>query len=129
VQSARTMRRSLNAGNPAPIRGGYAASSGAYLFFCGAVVVTVGLLVFASLALGPRDVEQTALQRVSRPVATIQFLPDGKGLCRRIKFHNDSGRFEHDGTGPCRNQISDQFLVESAVSKRSDALAKVFKFR
>jgi hypothetical protein len=128
VQSARAMRRSSNARRRGPSRGGYAASGGAYLFFCVTVVLTVGLLVFASFALGPRAVEPVALQRAGTPVATIQFTPDGKGLCRRVKFHNDSGRFENDGTGPCRNMISDQFLVET-VSPRAEALARVFKFR
>lgn len=121
------MRRPSSARSPVP-SGGYAASRGAYLFFCAAVVVTVALLTFAGFVLGPRSVEIAVQQQAGIPVATIQFTPDGKGLCRRVKFHNDSGRFEHDGAGPCRNQISDQFLVET-VSRRADALARVFKFR
>ena len=109
-------------------RGGYAASGGAYLFFCVAVVLTVAMLTFASLVLGPRDVEPVVLQQPGYRVATIQFTPDGKGLCRRLKFYNESGRFEDDGSGPCRNLIPDQMLVET-VSRRADALARVFKFR
>src|SRR5262245_53666877 len=124
------MRQTSHARSPVPVRGGYAASRGAYLFFCGAVVVTVALLTFASFFLGPRSVESAVQQQPQPgiPVATIQFTPDGKGLCRRVKFYNENGRFEHDGSGPCRNQISDQFLVET-VSRRADALARVFKFR
>jgi len=122
------MPRPWNSRNRAISRGGYAASSGAYLFFSVAVVLTVALLTFASLVLGPRDLQSVALQQPGMKIATIQFTPDGKGMCRRLKVHNDNGRFEDDGSGPCRNPIPDQTLVET-VSRRGDALARVFKFR
>jgi hypothetical protein len=112
-----------------PSRGHYRAPRGAYLFFCVAVALTVALLICASLLLPARVVQGAATQEVGHPVATIQFTPDRQGLCRQLLFHNDTGRFEHAGTGTCRNQIPEQLLVETVRGRRAEALARVFKFR
>jgi hypothetical protein len=127
VYSARTMHRPTARRHHAR-RGGYAVPGAAYLFFCAAVVATVALLTFASIVLRPRGLQHAAAPQPPRPVATIQLLADHTGACRRIKFHNDTGRFEDDGKGPCRNLIPAQMLVET-TGRRSELLAKVFSFR
>jgi hypothetical protein len=128
VHSACTMRRSPTARSHRPRRGGYAVPGAAYLFFCAAVVVTIALLTFASIMLGPRDLHHVALPQTPLPVATIQLLADHTGACKRLKFHNDTGQFEDDGKGPCRNLIPADMLVET-TGRRLELLARVFSFR
>jgi hypothetical protein len=110
-------------------RGNYAASRGAYLFFCVAVAFAVALLTFTSFVLPPRVLPAAELRGAEIPVAAIQLSPDRKGLCRHLLFHNDTGRFEDGGTGKCQGLIPAHLLIETVRGRRADALAKVFKIR
>ena len=129
VQSARDMNGPPNARARHGSRGNYAASRGAYVFFCVAVAFAVTLLTFVSLVLPPRALPTVALRGAEIPVAAIQLSPDRQGLCRHLLFHNDTGRFEDSGTGKCQGLIPEHMLIETVRGRRADALAKVFKLR
>jgi hypothetical protein len=84
--------------------------------------------------LSPRDL-QGALpletHRRAAQTATIQLLPDRKGLCQTLLFHNDTGHFEGSGKDQCRDLIPENMLVwtQRARSARIEALSRAFKFR
>jgi hypothetical protein len=109
--------------------GNYVASRGAYLFFCAAVIFAVALLTITSFVLPPRVLPMVELDGRQIPVAAIQLSADRNGLCRQVLFHNDTGRFEDAGSGPCRGLIPEHLLVETVRGRRADAMARVFKFR
>ncbi len=110
-------------------RGNYAASRGAYLFFCVAVAFAVALLTITSFILPPRALPTAELRKAEIPVAAIQLSPDRNGLCRHLLFHNDTGRYEEAGTGRCHSLIPAHLLIETVRGRRADALGKVFKLR
>jgi hypothetical protein len=113
-----------------PSRGQYVAAGGAYLFFCGAVVFTAGLLTLSGFVLPERALPATeAASGEATPIAKIQLDRNEKGLCRQLMFHNDSGRFDEGGFGPCHGLIPDELLVETVRVKRTEAIGKVFRFR
>jgi hypothetical protein len=108
----------------------FVATRGTYLLFWAAVVCTVALLTLSGFFVPPRAVQSLEPQAVETiPVATIQLYSDRKGLCRHLLFHNDSGRFDEGGFAPCRGLIPAELLVDTVRGKRSEAMAKVFKFR
>jgi hypothetical protein len=113
--------------------GHYVASGGAYLFFCCCVAFTVALLTLSGFVLPQRALPSIGHEKsVGAPilVATIQLIPDRKGICRNLLFHNDTGRVDEGGFAPCRGLIPDEMLVETTLrGSRNDAIAKVFKFR
>ena len=102
------------------------SAGGAYIFFCSSIIVTVALLMLASFLLPPRRLQSTDLQKLKIPVAKIELVPDRKGECRHIMFHNDSGRFEEGTTGRCSGLNSD--VDGESTARRSEALKKAFKF-
>ncbi len=120
------MKRRSNARvNPAR-RPKRTSAGGAYIFFCGSIVVTVAALTITSFLLPPRKLQSTDLEKLKIPVAKIELVPDRKGQCRHILFHNDSGRFEEGVTGRCSGLNSDD--DGEAAARRNDALKKAFKF-
>ena|SRR5215470_9343880 len=102
------------------------SAGGAYIFFCGSIVVTVAALTIMSFLLPPRQMQSHDVQKLTTPVAKIELVPDRKGQCRHIMFHNDSGRFEEGVTGRCSGLNSDD--DSEAAARRADALKKAFKF-
>jgi hypothetical protein len=129
VHTTRTIQLHPIARGRSASRGGHVRPGAAYLIFCAAIVLVTALLTFTSFMLGPRSAQQIALQQVALPVATIQFTPDVRGVCKRLKFHNDSGRFEDDGKGPCRDLIPAHMIVETVRGGRANAIARAFSFR
>jgi hypothetical protein len=106
------------------------ATGATYLLFCVGIVCAVALLTVSGFILPPRAVKSVELQAAKAiPVATIQLYSDRKGLCRHLLFHNDTGRFDEGGFAPCRGLIPAELLVDTVRGKRSEAMAKVFKFR
>jgi hypothetical protein len=111
-------------------RQAFVATGATYLLFCGAIVCTVALLTLSGFFLPPRAVQSIEPQAAATiPLATIQLYSDRKGLCRHLLFHNDTGRFDEGGFAPCRGLIPAELLVDTVRGKRSEAMAKVFKFR
>jgi hypothetical protein len=97
----------------------------AYVLFCACTVLAGTTLTVTGFVFAPRDVQ--AAQQV--PVARIQFVPDRNDLCRVLLFHNDSGRYQDAGRGPCSNQISENMLVWTSRGSRIDAFAQAFRPR
>jgi hypothetical protein len=110
-------------------RAQFVATKGAYLFFCGAVVFTVALLTVSGFFLPTKAVQSVEHAVVPIPVAKIQLNQNEKGLCRQLTFHNDSGRFDEGGFGPCRGLIPEELLVDTVRGQRNEAISKVFKMR
>ncbi len=104
-------------------RGVYTRIRGAHVFFSGCLVALIVASFTAPppLALPPAPAET--------PVAMIEFMPDRNGLCRRLRFHNDSGRYEDGGSGRCGGLIPDDKLLTTVRAKRNAAIAQAFKFR
>jgi hypothetical protein len=128
--TAPDMKRHSNARVMPAHRGHRTAAGGAYIFFCGSIVVTVGLLIVSGFFLPPRVFEFPELTKRKAPVAKIELVPDREGQCRHLLFHNDSGRFEEAGKGRCSGLTPDeQILADEAAARRSEALKRVFKFR
>jgi hypothetical protein len=109
--------------------GGYDALRRTYVVFWVSMIVTAALLTFVTLYVRPRALPIPEMQAVELPVAKIQLTANRAGLCRHLLFHNDTGRFEDDGTGRCRGLIAEELLVNSIRTNRADALARVFKIR
>ena len=129
MQSAWTMdQRPIVSARPAT-RGDPEISRVAYVTFCGGIAIAVLFLSFSSLLLPPRAFPKGELRGAKIPVATIQLTPDVKGNCRHLVFHNDTGRFEESGTGRCRGLSGDEAQAELAREARTNAMARVFKFR
>jgi hypothetical protein len=122
------MNRRPNARVKAAKRVKRESAGGAYIFFCGSIVVTVAALTITSFLLPPRKLQSTDLQKLRIPVAKIELNPDRKGECRHILFHNDSGRFEEGGTGRCSGLNTSDEDGQVAAERRSEALKKAFKF-
>ena len=120
------MNRRSNVRVKPAIRVKRTSAGGAYLFFCGSIIVTVALLMIASFLLPPRRLQSTDLQKRKIPVAKIELVPNRKGECRHILFHNDSGRFEEGVTGRCSGLNTDQ--DGESTARRAEALKKAFKF-
>jgi hypothetical protein len=108
-------------------RGVHARNRGAHVFFSGCVIAALGFLIVASFTAPPRRGLPPAPAEI--PVAMIQFMPDRNGLCRRLLFHNDSGRYEDGGSGRCGGLIPDDKLLTTVRAKRDTAIAQAFKFR
>jgi hypothetical protein len=107
-------------------RGVYTLNRGGSLFFCGCFICALALLIVASVtAPAPRALPRAPAEL---PVATIELLPDRNGLCRHLRFHNDSGRFEEGGSGRCGGPAPDDKLLVIR-GKRDAAIAQAFKFR
>jgi hypothetical protein len=120
------MKPRSNARAKTVIRAKRTGAGSAYIFFCGSIVLTVAALTIMSFLLPPRQLQSTDLQKLRIPVAKIELVPDRKGQCRHIMFHNDSGRFEEGVTGRCSGLNSDD--DGEAAARRSDAVKKAFKF-
>jgi len=106
------------------------AAGGAYVFFCGSIVLTVGLLIVGGFLLPPRVFEFPDTGRHKAPVAKIELVPDRQGQCRHLLFHNETGRFEEAGTGRCSGLTpEEQILADEAAARRSEAVKRAFKFR
>ena len=97
--------------------------------FFGGIAVAVLFLALASLLFSPREFPTGEPRGAIIPVATIQLTPDVKGNCRHLVFHNDTGRFEESGTGRCKGLSGDEAQAELAREARTNAMARVFKFR
>jgi hypothetical protein len=110
-------------------RGGNAVPGWAYVFFCVSTIFVMVFLTVAGFYLPPRVFPSTQMQVVLLPVARIQLSSNRDGQCRHLIFHNDTGRFEDDGTGRCHGLIAEELLVNSIQTDRSAALARVFKLR
>jgi len=111
-------------------RGQRTAAGGAYVFFCGSIVLTVGLLTVGGFFLPPRVFEFPDLGRHKPPVAKIEMVPDRDGKCRHLLFHNETGRFEEAGMGRCSGLTpEEQILADEAAARRSEAVKRAFKFR
>jgi hypothetical protein len=124
------MKRRSNARVMPAHRGHRTAAGGAYIFFCGSIVLTVGLITVGSFLLPARVFEFPEMEKRKAPVARIELVPDRQGQCRHLLFHNDSGRFEEAGSGRCSGLTPDeQVLGDEATARRSEALKRVFKFR
>jgi hypothetical protein len=109
--------------------GGYDLPGYAYMLFWSSIVFTVALVSIVSLYVAPQVAPNPLVQLAEVPVGKIQLTVDRAGLCRHLLFHNDSGRFEEDGTGRCHSLISEDLLVNSVRTNRADALSRVFKLR
>jgi hypothetical protein len=77
--------------------------------YCG---LAVALLLGNSFVLSPAPAAKWPLQtekpqQAKIPVATIQFMPDFNGVCRRLFFHNDTGHFQEGGTVHCYRQCDE----------------------
>ena len=99
---------------------------GGSLFFCGCFICALGLLIVASCT--PPAPQALPRAPAEIPVAMIEFMPDRNGLCRRVRFHNDSGRFEEGGRAKCGGPDPIEQL-EMIRGKRDAAIAQAFKFR
>ncbi len=97
--------------------------------FFGGIAVAVLFLALASLLFSPREFPRGEPRGAIIPVAKIQLVPDQKGQCRHLVFHNDSGRFEQSGTGRCQGLSGDEAQAELAREARTNAMARVFKSR
>jgi hypothetical protein len=97
--------------------------------FFGGAAVAVLFAALASLLLSPREFPTGEPHGPKIPVAKIQLVPDQKGQCRHLVFHNDSGRFEQSGTGRCKGLSADEADAEMARENRTNAMARVFKSR
>ena len=97
--------------------------------FFGGIAVGGLFLALASLLFSPREFPTGEPRGAIIPVAKIQLIPDQKGLCRHLVFHNDSGRFEQSGTGRCQGLSGDEAQAELAREARTNAMARVFKSR
>jgi hypothetical protein len=110
-------------------RDSYAGPAWAYVLFFGVAMAAVAALTVASFYLPPRALPGSEVQFVEFPVAKIQLTANREGMCRHLLFHNDTGRFEDDGTGKCHGLIAEELLVNSISTNRVEALARVFKLR
>jgi hypothetical protein len=108
------------------------ASVGAFLFFAGAVVFTIGLLAVTS-KFTPLALQAVAPPRTENvPVAMIQLPPDSSGRCRTLLFHNDKQSVEEGGIGRCHGLIPEEMLVwtiQNKAAMRNEAVSRAFKFR
>ena len=94
-----------------------------YLLFCGGILA-IALLMGKDIS--PPVLQAAKPQAAEIPVATIQFTPDINNMCRRLLFHNDTGRYQEGGTAYCQNLTAKQFL-RWTVTERTTAIAKAFR--
>jgi hypothetical protein len=98
--------------------------------FCGgAIAVAILCLIFAGLLVPPPTFPEGDPRRPKTPVASIQFNPDQRGLCRNLVYHNDTGRFEESGTGRCKGLSDDEMQAAMTREHRANSMARVFKAR
>lgn len=107
-------------------RGYYAAAWVAYLLLCGSIVLAGSMLKVTGFDLSPEQLQAAQPQKLEIPVTRIQSIPDSNNLCRVLLFHNNSGRYQDGGTGPCRNLISKEAVIWPS-RRRAEAFAQAFK--